>query len=141
MQDKIDQDIKVALKAGDKQRLNTLKMVKSALQNAAIANMGELSDDDAIKVLKKEAKKRNEAAEMYDGASESERAEAEKAEAAIIDEYLPEQMSEAEIEAIVDKIIADGADNMGQIMGMVMKQTAGQADGGTVSKIVKEKLA
>lgn len=141
MQDKINEDINTALKAGEKNKVETLKMVKSALQNASIENKGQLDEKEAIKVMQKEAKKRREAAEMYQEGGNKERAAAEMAESDIIETYLPEQMSNSDIEAIVDKVMAAGADNMGAIMGQVMAETKGQADGGTVSRIVKEKLA
>ena len=93
------------------------------------------------KIVMKESKKRKDAAQMYKDGGDELRATSELAEAEIIDEYLPEQMSEADIATIVDEVIAQvGTDNMGAVMGQVMQKVAGQAEGGVVSKIVKEKL-
>jgi uncharacterized protein YqeY len=142
LQEQINQDLKQAMLARDTQRVDTLKMIKTALQMAALEVQGDLTEDAAIAVLKKESKKRAESAEMFTKGGNDEKAADEIAEKAIIDAYLPEQMSEEKIAEIVDKVIAEvGTDNMGQVMGAVMKEVAGQADGGVVSKIVREKLA
>ena len=142
MQDQINQDLKQAMLARDTAKVETLKMIKSALQMAALEVQGEFTDEQAIAVLKKESKKRAEASEMFTTGGNDDKAADELTEKAIIDAYLPEQMSEEKIAEIVDGVIAEvGKDNMGQVMGAVMKQVAGQADGGVVSKIVREKLA
>lgn len=141
MQDKINEDIKTALKAGDKETVSTLKMVKTALQMAAIDHSGEFDDDAAMKVLQKEAKKRRDAARMYVDGGAQELADKELKEADVIQQYLPEAMSEADVAKLVDEVIEQtGSDNMGQIIGMVIKKSAGKTDGTVVSKIVKEKL-
>ena len=107
---------------------------------AAIEEGGELSDEKATKVLQKQAKQRIESAEMFEKGGNDEQAAKERAEHELINTYLPEQMSEADIEAIVDELIAGGADNMGAIMGQAMQKCGGKADGSVVSRIVKEKL-
>lgn len=141
MQDQINQDLKQAMLARDKDKTETLKMIKSALQMAALEVKGDFSDEQAMAVIKKESKKRAEAATMFTKGGNDEKAAAELSEKEIIDKYLPEQMSEEAIAEIVDQAIAEvGKDNMGQLMGAVMKQVAGQADGGVVSRIVREKL-
>jgi len=141
MQDKILQDLKTAMLAGEKGKVNVLRMVKSALQMAAIDNKDSFDEEAQTKIVAKESKKRKDAAKMYIDGGEQERAEAELAEAEIIDAYLPEQMSEDEIAKIVDEVIGDiGADNMGAIIGKVMATVAGKADGGLVSKVVKERI-
>ncbi len=141
MQDQINQDLKAAMLEGKKEKVETLKMVKTALQMAAIEVGGELSDEDAIKIVKKESKKRTESAEMFEKGGNAEKAEHERREKEVIDTYLPEQMSEDQIVAIVDEVLSsmDNPD-MGRVMGSVMQKVAGQADGGLVSKVVKEKL-
>ncbi len=141
MQDKILEDLKTAMKAGEKDKVEVLRMVKSALQMAEIDAKDGFDEDAQIKVVAKESKKRRDAAQMYKDGGDEDRTAAELAEAEIIDAYLPEQMGEDEIAKIVDEVIAKvGADNMGAIMGQVMGKVAGQADGGIVSRIVKEKL-
>jgi len=141
LQDQINQDIKQAMLARDAKKVETLKMVKSAMQMAALEVKGDFTEENAVAVLKKESKKRAEASEMFSKGGNTEKAADELAEKAIIDAYLPEQMSEEKVTEIVDEVIAEvGSENMGQVMGAVMKKVAGQADGGLVSKIVREKL-
>lgn len=141
MQDQINQDLKQAMLARDTAKTDTLKMIKTALQMAAIEANADLTEEQQIAVLKKESKKRAEAAEMFAKGGNNEKAAAETAEKAVIDAYLPEQMSEEQVASLVDEAIAEvGSDNMGQLMGAVMKKVAGQADGGLVSKIVREKI-
>ena len=140
MQDKILEDLKAAMKAGEKDKLEVLRMVKSALQMAEIDAKDGFDDDAQMKIVAKEAKKRRDAAQMYKDGGDEDRANQELAEAAIIEEYLPEQMSEEDVAKIVDEVIAGGADNMGAVMGQVMGRVKGQTDGNVVSRIVKEKL-
>ena len=134
-------DLKTAMKAGEKDKVEVLRMVKTALQMAAIDEKGEFSDDKQLKIIAKESKKRKDAAQMYSDGGDQARADKELAEATIIDAYLPAQLDEAKITEIVDQVIADvGTDNMGAVIGKVMSAVGGQADGGTVSKIVKERF-
>jgi uncharacterized protein YqeY len=141
MQDKIMQDLKAAMLAGEKDKVEVLRMVKTALQMAAIDNRDNFDEAAQMKIIAKESKKRKDAAQMYLDGNEQERADKELAEAKIIDAYLPAQMDEAKISSIVDSVIADiGPGNMGAIMGRVMQEVAGKADGGIVSRIVKEKM-
>ena len=147
MQEQIDSDLKAALLAGEKEKVETLRGLKSAILNEAIAQGVKdkgLDDEQIQKVLTKEAKKRAEAAELYEQAGESERASKEKTEKGIIDAYLPEQASEEEISKVVDEEIAK-LDNpsmadMGKIIGAVRGKLAA-ADGATIAKLVKEKLS
>ena len=143
MLDKIKEDINVALKAGDKDKVETLKMISSALKYAEIDSGGELSDEASIKVLQKEAKKRKEAAEMYAKAGESQREAKEKSEVTLIEEYLPQMMSEDEINKLIDEVLAEFDGNPphnGAVIQGVIKKAAGQADGGTVAQLVNKKL-
>lgn len=138
---KIDQDLITALKSKDELRTSVLRMIKSSFKNAAIeARVQMLDDEPALSVLKKELKKRIEAATTYKQGNRPELAEKEEAEAEIIKTYLPEMMSEEQVAAIVEKVVAGGADNIGAIMKGVMAETKGQADGAMVQKLVKEKL-
>jgi uncharacterized protein YqeY len=147
MQEQIEKDLKQALLAGDKPKAETLRGVKSALLNEMIsqgARDSGLSYEQDQKILARESKKRQEAADLYKRGGSQERADAELAEKAIIDAYLPEQMSEEEIAKIVDEEIAKAGQvslqDMGRIIGAVRDRTAGQADGSLIARLVKEKL-
>lgn len=141
----LEQDIKTALLAGDKLRVLTLRMLKSALLSVKVASGSRdsvMADAAVIGIFSKEAKKRQESADLYlQGGSET-RAAAELAEKAIIETYLPSQLSEAEITAIIDQVIAAmGAQaTMGPVIGQVKAKTNGAADGALIAKLVKEKL-
>ena len=147
MQEKIDQDLKQAMLAGDKTKAETLRTLKSALQNEAIAQNARdsgLSDDQVMKVLQRESKKRLEAAELYNRGGSDDRANAEMDEKAVIDSYLPEQMGEEELAKLVDEQIAAtgaaGPQDMGKVIGAVKAKVGAAADGGAIAKLVKEKL-
>jgi uncharacterized protein len=147
MQEQIERDIKSALLSGDKVKTETLKNIKNSLQYEAVAKgvkPNELSDEQAQAVLAREAKKRQEAADLYESANETERQQKELAEKSLIAAYLPEQMSEEEVKAIVAeevaKLSSPGAAQMGQIIGSVRARTMGQADGGLIARLTKEEL-
>ncbi len=147
MQQQIDKDLKEAMLAGDKAKAETLRGIKSALLNEAIsagARDSGLSDEQIQKILVRESKKRQEAADLYKQGGAADRAAKELDEKATIDAYLPEQMSEDELAKIVDEEIAkvDGASmqNMGQIIGAVRGRAGGAADGALIARLVKEKL-
>ncbi|NKY56088.1 GatB/YqeY domain-containing protein [Nocardia flavorosea] len=144
-------DMTAAMKAKDSLRLNTLRMLLAAVQTAEVAGKEarELSDTEVVAVLTKESKKRNEAAEVYTQAGRGELAANEHAEARIIDEYLPTQLTDAEVADIADTAIAQVAEELGERpgkrqMGQVMKVAtglaAGKADGSRVSAAVKARL-
>jgi uncharacterized protein YqeY len=137
--DRVQADTKEAMRAGDKETTAALRMVSSALQGAA-----KEGESDGIAVLQRERKKRLEAAEAYEKGGRSEQAEAERAEAELIARYLPEQISDEELAALVDEAIAQtGADSvkqMGQVIGVVMGRVEGRADGKRVSGAVRERL-
>jgi uncharacterized protein YqeY len=148
MQEQIDKDLKTALLAGDKGKAETLRGIKSALLNEAISQNARdsgLSDEQIQKVLARESKKRQEAADLYTQGGSPERAGAELAEKAIIDAYLPEQLSEADVAKLVDEEIAAAGSptmqDMGRIIGAVKAKAGGQADGALIAKLVKEKLS
>lgn len=133
--------------AKDKVRLEALRGIKKEFIEAKTAkgSDGELHDDVAMKILAKMVKQRKESAEIYAGQNRQDLADGELAEAAIIEEYLPKQLSEAELEAELRKIIAEvGATSpqeMGKVMGVASKRLAGRADGRAISAKVKELLA
>lgn len=145
--DKVSEDIKEAMKARDKVRLETLRNIKKVFLEAKTAPGANdtLEDADAFKILQKLAKQGRESARTYTDNSRQDLADAELAQAAVIEEYLPKQLGEDEIEAEVRKVIADtGAQSMkdmGKVMGIVSKQLAGRADGRAISAVVKRLLA
>ena len=138
--ERIRADTTAAMKAGEKQRTAALRMIASAVQGAA-----KEGDDDGVAVLQRERKKRLEAAEAFEGADRAEQAAAERSEAELISGYLPEQLDDAELAALVDEAIsATGAGSMqqmGRVMGRVMPEVKGRADGNRVSALVKERLS
>lgn len=148
MQDKIEQDLKAALLSGDKAKAMTLRTVKSALLNEAIsagARETGLSDQQIQAVLARESKKRQEAADLYKQGGAGDRADAELAEKAVIDGYLPEQLGEAElaklVEAEIAKLPGAGPQAMGQIIGAVRAKAGPAADGALIARLVKQKLS
>lgn len=143
----IEADLKQAMLAGDKTLVETLRGLKSAILYAEVAagTRGETDDDAAVQaVLAKEAKKRQESADLFKQGGNNEKAQAELAEKTVIEKYLPEQMSEADIKKVVDEVMAEmgatSAQQMGQVIGQVRARTQGQADGGIIARLVKEKL-
>jgi len=144
IQDQLFEAMKVAMKAKDSLRLTTIRMARTALKNVEIDTRQELDEAAAIKVLSTLVKQRREAAEAY-RETRPELAEKEELEVVILQEFLPAQLSETEIEAIVTKAIAEsGADSMkamGAVMKLVTPQTTGRADGKLVSNLVRKLLA
>jgi uncharacterized protein YqeY len=149
LKEQLRTDLTTSIKARDALRSSTLRMVLSAVTNAEVAGKEarELSDDDVLGVLTSESKKRREAAEAFDGAGRTEQAAKERAEAAVIAGYLPEQLSEEEISALVSSTIdelgvrEDGMKAMGRVMGALQPKTKGRADGGLVAAAVRAQLA
>lgn len=143
IQERLTAAMKEAMKAKDSLRLNTVRMARTALKNAEIEARGELDEAAAVKVLSTLVKQRREAAEAY-RASRPELAEKEERELAILQEFLPAQLSEADLERLVDEAIAaTGASSprdMGAVMKQVTAQTTGRADGRQVSAMVRRKL-
>lgn len=140
----INQKIAEALKAKDEIRISTLRLLSSALNYEFIAKQHKLSDEEELAVVRREAKKRKEAIEAYEKAGAHDRAEKEKKELLILEEYLPQGLSDEEVEKIVDEAIAQtGAKTMaemGKVMGVATGKAAGRAEGGKIFEIVKRKL-
>ncbi len=143
----IEIDIKQAMLKGDKTLVTTLRGLKSAILYVEVAEGARekgLSEPKLIEVLSKEAKKRQESADMYTQGGSPERSQAELAEKAAIEKYLPAQIPEAEISQIVSDVISElGATDMskmGQVIGAVKERTKGTADGAVIARLVKEKL-
>ena len=147
LEQKIQQDIMAAMKAHDNVRTNAVRAIKSAILLAKTAEGGkkELEDADIVKLIQKLLKQRKEAAEQYVAAGRQELADNELAEAKVLEEYVPKQLTPEEIEARVREIIAQtGAASpadMGKVMGVASRQLAGLADGRTLSTIVRQLLA
>jgi hypothetical protein len=143
--ERIESAMRDAMRARDEQRTSTLRMAMAAAQNQKIARGRDLADDEIVDVLTKQVKQRRESIAMYRDAGREERAAAEEAEAAILAEFLPEQLDEAEIEAMARAAIAEtGASSpadLGRVMGRLSPQTRGRADGRVVSEVVRRLLA
>ena len=144
IQDQLLEAMKVAMKAKDSLRLTTIRMARTALKNVEIDTRQELDEAAAIKVLSTLVKQRREAAEAY-RETRPELAEKEELEVVVLQEFLPAQLSEAEIEALGSKAIAESGANsmkdMGAVMKLVTPQTTGRADGKLVSNLVRKLLA
>jgi len=141
LQDKIQSDLNAARKAQDKPGVLLLGTILSDIKNRRIEQQHELSDAEVSEVLRKGIKKRRESIEMYDKASRADLADRERAEVAALEKYLPANVSDDEIRAAVRAIIAQGAANMGAVMGKASPMFKGRADGSTVSRIAKEELS
>ena len=148
LKDRLRTDLTTAMKARDELRSATLRMVLSAVTNAEVAGKAarELSDDEVVGVLTTEAKKRREAATAFDDGGRAEMADRERAEAAVIADYLPEQLTKEEVVAVVTDAIdqagarGEGMRAMGKVMGLVTPQTKGRADGSVVAAEVRRQL-
>jgi uncharacterized protein YqeY len=148
LKDRLRSDLTSAIKARDEVRSSTVRMLLTAITNAEVAGkeQRELSDDDVIGVLSTEAKKRREAATAFDAGGRTEMAEKERAEAAVIADYLPEQLSADDITVLVAAAIeqtgaiGEGMRAMGKVMGVVTPQVKGRADGGAVAAEVRRQL-
>jgi uncharacterized protein YqeY len=146
LKEQLRTDMVASMKSKDELRLSTLRMVLSAITNEEVAGKAarELSDDDVLKVIAREAKKRREAAEAFDGAGRAELAERERAEGLVLDAYLPAQLGDDELAAIVTAAIAStgasGQQAMGQVMKVVQPQVAGRAEGGRIAAEVRRQL-
>ena len=143
---KIMDEMKTAMKAKDTVALEALRAIKSEILLAqTAAGGGDLTEEDEIKLLQKLVKQRKDSAAIFNEQNRADLAEPELAQVAVIEKYLPAQLSEAEVEVIIAKIIASTGANgmaaMGQVMGQASKELAGQADGKTISTIVKKLLA
>jgi uncharacterized protein YqeY len=148
LKDRLRADLTTAMKARDEVRSSTLRMVLTAITNAEVAGKEarELSDDDIVGVLSTEAKKRREAATAFEDGGRAEMAAKEQAEAAVIADYLPEQLSGEDIERIVTEAVertgaaGEGMRAMGKVMGVVQPQVKGRADGAAVAAEVRRQL-
>jgi hypothetical protein len=138
-------DMKAAMKRGDKPRLGTIRMLLAAIQQREIDERRELSDEEALAVLTKQAKQRRESIAQYESAGRDDLVAVEQADLDVIEAYLPRQLSPDEIEAEVADIIrseqASGMGDMGAVMKVARERLAGRADMGAVSRIVRDRLS
>ena len=145
LKDQLNESMKTAMKARDDLRLSAVRMVRSMVKNREIELKAELNDQEIIEVISTLAKQRRESIRMYREGNRPDLVEKEEAELEVLLGFLPAQLSIAEIEALVDRIIsetgAQGAADMGRVMKALTPLTAGKADGKTVSDTVKQKLA
>ncbi len=141
----LEDEVKEAMRAGDAERRDALRLIISSLKSAEKDLLRPLSEDEELQVLQRERKKRIEAAEAFRSGGREEQAQKEEGELAILEEFMPEPLSEDELERIVDDAIAENGatsmGDMGRVMADVMPQIAGRADGSAVSQLVREKLA
>ncbi len=141
----IESELKEARLARDDRRRDALALLLNALRGAQKELQRELSEDESLQVLQRERKKRAEAMEAFDAAGREEQADLEEFELEVIEEFMPEPLSEDDLEEIVDNVIAEvGATSLrdlGRVMADVMPQVSGRADGSPVSQLVREKLA
>jgi uncharacterized protein YqeY len=139
----LESELVSAMKAKDQLLVDTLRGLKVRLQNEKISKMADLTEEQVTALVKSEIKRRKEAAESFSAGGRSDMAEKELAEAKILEAYMPEQMSEAEILSLVDSVVAAGnftAADFGKAMGMVKAKVGQAADGGTVARLLKERL-
>jgi uncharacterized protein YqeY len=147
LKEKLQTDLTSAMRNRDEVRSSTIRMILTSIKNEEVSGkvMRELNESELITVLSREAKKRREAAEAFDQAGARDRAETERAEGAIIAEYLPKQLSEVEVKELIESAIKETGANSPAQMGLVMKnlqpKIAGKADGALVSSLVKAALA
>jgi uncharacterized protein len=147
LKDKLKTDLTASMKSRNEVRTRTIRMALAAVNVEEVAGKTarELSDDEIIKVLTKEAKKRREAAEAFSGAGRTEQAQAEVDEQAVLEEYLPAQLSDEELGKLVDEAVAEtgaaGPQAMGQVMKVLNPKVAGRAEGGRVAQAVRARLS
>lgn len=148
LKDRISEDIKAAMKSKDKVRLETVRSIKKVIleKETSVRPSGKdaLTEEEELEVLTQLAKQRKDSIEQYKKAGREDLADAETQELAILEEYLPAQLSDAEVEAVIDGLIAKvgatSAKDMGKVMGPAMKELKGKADGAKVQTLVKAKL-
>jgi hypothetical protein len=143
--EELEDDVKDAMRSGDTARRDALRLILASLKSAEKDLLRPLSEEEELQVLQRERKKRIEAAEAFRGGGREEQAAKEEAERAVLEEFMPEPLTEEELERILDDAIAEnGATSMrdmGRVMKDVMPQIAGRADGTAVSQMLREKLA
>ncbi len=146
LEEKINEELKNSIKSGDKIRMETLRSIRAAIIEFNKSGAGrELNEEDGLKILNSNAKKRKDAIVLYEQGNRSDLADKEKQELKIIEEFLPQQLSDDEVKNIIKKIKeevgASDIKDLGKVMGPVMKELKGKADGGKVQQFVREMLS
>ena len=145
LKQRLTDDMKAAMKAGEKERLGTIRLVNAAIKQKEVDERIEVDDSLVLAILEKMMKQRKDSVSQFEAANREDLAAIERAEMAIIEPYLPAKLGEAEILAVIDAVIADtgasGPADMGKVMGAIKPRLAGQADMGEVSKLIKQRLA
>ncbi|KMJ60178.1 GatB/YqeY domain-containing protein [Sutcliffiella horikoshii] len=143
--ERLNTDIKQAMKDKDKEKLSVLRMVKSSIQNESIKHGRDLSEEEELTVLSRELKQRKDSLQEFDKAGREDLVHKLQGEIAIVEHYMPEQLSEEELSAIVQQTIADvnatSKADMGKVMGALMPKVKGKADGSLVNKLVQQHLS
>lgn len=143
--DQLNQDMKVAMKAKDKAKLKTIRMLKASLQNEKLAKQDDLTEQEELDILAREKKQRLDSLQEFKQAGRDDLVDEVEEELTIVAEYLPEPLSDNEVKEIVQSVIdsvdASGMQDMGKVMGAVMPKVKGRADGNFVSEVVKAKLS
>lgn len=141
---RLAEEMKQALKAGEKLRLGTLRMLAASVKNREVELRRELNDEEFLEMVGREVKRRKEAAEAYESAGRQDLLDKERQEQAVLEVYLPPQLSEDETRALVDEAVAatgaSGPGDLGKVMGHVMGKGKGRVDGGRVNALVRERL-
>jgi uncharacterized protein YqeY len=142
--DRLSAQIKDAIKAGDRTRLQTLRLLATSVRNREVELRRDLTEEDLVEVATREVKRRKEAAEAYERGGRADRVEQERAEQALLEEFLPEQASEDEVRAAIEEAVtatgASGPRELGKVMGQVMGKLRGRVDGGEVNRLTRERL-
>ncbi|QTJ38120.1 GatB/YqeY domain-containing protein [Dolosigranulum pigrum] len=143
--DQLNQDMKAAMKAKDKAKLKTIRMLKASLQNEKLAKQDDLTEQEELDILAREKKQRLDSLQEFKQAGRDDLVDEVEEELAIVAEYLPEPLSDNEvkeiIQSVIDSVNASGMQDMGKVMGAVMPKVKGRADGNFVSEVVKAKLS
>ncbi|WP_347298599.1 GatB/YqeY domain-containing protein [Dolosigranulum savutiense] len=143
--DQLNQDMKAAMKAKDKAKLKTIRMLKASLQNEKLAKQDDLTEQEELDILAREKKQRLDSLQEFKQVGRDDLVDEVEEELAIVAEYLPEPLSDDEVKEIVQSVIdsvnASGMQDMGKVMGAVMPKVKGRADGNFVSEVVKAKLS
>jgi len=143
LREKLNDDLKTAMKSGDKMRTETLRMLRAQILEFEKSGAGrEMNADDDMKILLSSVKKRKDSVEMYEKAGRKDLADKELAEIAIVQEYLPKQMGAEEAAVVIERIITEaGTKELSKVMPLVMKELKGKLDGKIINEIVKQKIA
>ncbi len=144
LKERLAEESTAALKAGEKLRLSTLRLLAASVKNREVELLHSLDDDEFVEVATREAKRRREAIEAYQDAGREDRAAVEREELAVLQTYLPATLTDAEVDALIDEAVAEtgasGPDDMGKVMGVVMAAAKGRADGRAVQARVRSRL-